>query len=156
MANRGEHGGKRKGAGRRPKWSHNFKLHIGMLCQTQFREAQKIAENRAIKELISEEDLQTEFQRSKIIPVPERSAWIKSEEGDDYIASVEAEIAMLNEIRGTGSETNRLFQINTRPPRGTRKSIRDQIALEYSLTDNQVKYIWDEYVKFERKIKSET
>ena len=66
MANRGEHGGKRKGAGRRPKWSHNFKLHIGMLCQTQFREAQKIAENRAIKELISEEDLHTEFQKKKI------------------------------------------------------------------------------------------
>ena len=50
MANRGEHGGKRKGAGRKPKWSYNFKLHVGMLCQTQFREEQKMAEKRAIKD----------------------------------------------------------------------------------------------------------
>ena len=73
MANRGEHGGKRKGAGRKPKWSYNFKLHFGMLCQTQFREAQKIVENRASKELISETDLHTEWQRSKTITVPEFS-----------------------------------------------------------------------------------
>ena len=63
---------------------------------------------------------------------------------------------MLNDIQATGSETNRLFQISSKLPRDTRKSIRIQVALEYSLTDNQVKYMWDEYAKFEQKIKLAT
>lgn len=151
MGANNNHGGKRPGAGRKQKWSPDFKLHIGMLCQSRFREAQKRAEKLEIKKLTSQDsDLVDHWKIANNVPVPKRQAWRESEQGRYHFADIETELAILNEKRTTGSETNRLFQVKARPRRGTRKSILNQVAIEYSLTSNQVKYMWDEYMIFER------
>jgi len=39
-----------------------------------------------------------------------------------------------------------------RPRRGTRKAIIEQIAIKYSLTENQVDNFWQAYRRFEKSI----
>ena len=111
----------------------------------------KRAEKLEIKKLTSQDsDLVDHWKIANNVPVPKRQAWRESEQGRYHFADIETELAILNEKRSTGSETNRLFQVKARPRRGTRKSILNQVAIEYSLTSNQVKYMWDEYMIFER------
>ena len=148
MTNSNGWGGKRDGAGPKQKYDDDFILEIGSLCQARLRAAREEAIKRAKDNLTSQHsDLRDQWQVAHQIEKSKRQQWLKSDQGKQYIEDVNFEVAELNRAMKTGSETNRLFNLNVKTPHRARKIIRCQVASEYSLTENQVKYLWDKYTK---------
>ena len=82
-----------------------------------------------------------------------RSGWLEQEDGgDQYLWDVAAEIEQLNIVYKNQNLENRVFSLPVRPRRGTRKAIIEQIAIKYSLTENQVDNFWQSYRRFEKSI----
>ena len=148
MTNSNGHGGKRDGAGPKQKYSDAFIVEIGSLCQARLLAARDKAKAKAKDGLTSKDsDLRNQWQKAQQIELPERRQWLRSDEGIQYIDDLNIEVYELNRTLKTGSETNRLFQINSKTPHRARKTIRREVAAEYSLTENQVKYLWAKYTK---------
>ena len=148
MTNSNGWGGKRDGAGPKPKYHADFILEIGSLCEARLRAARDKSKAKAEDDLTSKySDLRDHWQKAHQIEQPERQQWLKSDQGMQYIDDVNFELSELNRTQKTGSETNRIFPINLKPPHKARKTIRRDVAAEYSLTENQVKYLWAKYTK---------
>ena len=148
MTNSNGWGGKRDGAGPKQKYSAAFILEIGSLCQARLLAARDKAKAKAKDDLTGQlSDLRDHWQKAHQIEQPERQQWLSSDKGMQYIDDVNIEVSELNQTLKTGSETNRLFQINSKTPHRARKTIRCEVAAEYSLTENQVKYLWAKYTK---------
>ena len=153
MTNSNGWGGKRDGAGLKQKYDDDFILEIGSLCQARLRAAREEAIKRAKDNLTSQHsDLRDQWQVAHQIEKSKRQQWLKSDQGKQYIEDVNFEVAELNRAMKTGSETNRLFNLNVKTPHRARKIIRCQVASEFSLTENQVKYLWAKYTKILDKI----
>jgi len=153
MTNSNGHGGKRDGAGPKQKYSAAFIEEIGSLCQARLLAARDKAKAKAKDDLTGQlSDLRDHWQKAHQIEQPERQQWLKSDQGKQYIEDVNFEVSELNRSMKTGSETNRLFNLNVKTPHRARKIIRCQVASEYSLTENQVKYLWAKYTKILDKI----
>ena len=151
MTNSNGHGGKRDGAGPKQKYSDAFIVEIGSLCQARLLAARDKAKAKAKDDLTSKDsDLRDQWQKAQQIELPERRQWLRSDEGIQYIDDLNIEVYELNRTLKTGSETNRLFQINSKTPHRARKTIRCEVAAEYSLTENQVKYLWAKYTKIRK------
>lgn len=151
MTNSNGWGGKRDGAGPKQKYSAAFILEIGSLCQARLMAARDKAKTKVKDDLTGQlSDLRDHWQKAHQIEQPERQQWLKSDQGKQYIEDVNFEVSELNRTMKTGSETNRLFPINFKTPHKARKTIRRDVAEEYSLTENQVKYLWNEHVKLEK------
>ena len=152
MSNTNKHGGKRVGAGRRQKWSYWFKFKVGQECEVLFRQvkAQTLEEEQK-RLLIEQSSLNEEYARAQDVDVEHRAQWIELEDGgNQYLWDFESEIEQLNILHRNPLITNRLFHLRTRPPRGTRIAIIKQLALKYSLSENQVDNFWQLYSRFER------
>lgn len=148
MTNSNGHGGKRDGAGPKQKYSDAFIVKIGSLCQARLLAARDKAKAKAKDHLTGQlSDLRDHWQKAHQIEQPERQQWLKSNQGKQYIEDVDFEVSELNRTLKTGSETNRLFNLNVKTPHRARKTIRCEVAAEYSLTENQVKYLWAKYTK---------
>jgi len=147
-------GGRRPGAGRKRKWDCWFRLKVGQDCEKLFREAieTKFAEEQRI--LLTEHSrLSKEFPRAQDVEVEFRSEWLEQEDGgDQYLWDVVGEIEQLNIIYKNQNLENRVFSLPVRPRRGTRKAIIEQIAIKYTLTENQVDNLWQAYRRFEKSI----
>ena len=151
MTNSNGHGGKRDGAGPKQKYSDAFIVKIGSLCQARLLAARDKAKAKAKDHLTGQlSDLRDHWQKAHQIEQPERQQWLKSDQGMQYIDDVNFEVSELNRTQKTGSETNRIFPINLKTPHKARKTIRRDVAEEYSLTENQVKYLWNEHIKLEK------
>ena len=151
MTNSKKHGGKRKGAGRKPKWDPLFKLRVGQDCENLFRQEEELAKKKAIDEHFSTEtDIKNVWDKVHKIPIPRRSNWLKSEAGDQHISDIEEELETLRATTANISPASRLLKIPTKPPRGSRLRIISEIAEEYSLSAKQVDNLWQEYRRFER------
>ena len=148
MKNSNGWGGKRDGAGPKQKYSAAFIVEIGSLCQARLLAARDKAKAKAKDDLTGQlSDLRDHWQKAHQIEQPGRQQWLSSGEGMQYIDDVNIEVSELNQTLKTGSETNRLFQINSKTPHRARQTIRCEVAAEYSLTENQVKYLWAKYTK---------
>lgn len=153
MTNSNGWGGKRDGAGPKQKYSAAFIVEIGSLCQARLLAARDKAKAKAKDDLTGQlSDLRDHWQKAHQIEQPERQQWLKSDQGKQYIEDVNFEVSELNRSMKTGSETNRLFNLNVKTPHRARKIIRGQVASEFSLTENQVKYLWAKYTKILDKI----
>ena len=151
MTNSKKHGGKRKGAGRKPKWDLLFKLRVGQDCESLFRQEEELAKKKAIDEHFSTEtDIKNVWDKVHKIPIPRRSNWLKSEAGDQHISDIEEELETLRATTANISPASRLLKIPTKPPRGSRLRIISEIAEKYSLSAKQVDNLWQEYRRFER------
>ena len=151
MTNSNGWGGKRDGAGPKQKYSAAFIVEIGSLCQARLLAARDKAKAKAKDDLTGQlSDLRDHWQKAHQIEQPERQQWLKSDQGMQYIDDVNFEVSELNRTQKTGSETNRIFPINLKTPHKARKTIRRDVAEEYSLTENQVKYLWNEHIKLEK------
>jgi hypothetical protein len=96
MTNSKKHGGKRKGAGRKPKWDPLFKLRVGQDCESLFRQEEELAKKKAIDEHFSTKtDIKNVWDKVHKIPIPRRSNWLKSEAGDQHISDIEEELETL-------------------------------------------------------------
>ena len=143
-------GGRRPGAGRKRKWSFRFTIEVGLACEKLFNEALEDTRSEVKQKLLSEQsNLSEEFHRAHQIQTNNRSNWLNQEEGgDQYLWDVAGEIEQLNIQYKNQNRENRVFSLPTRPPRGTRKAIIQQISAEYSLTKNQVDNLWQAYRRF--------
>jgi len=147
-------GGRRPGAGRKRKWDCWFRLKVGQDCEKLFREAieTKFAEEQRIL-LTEQSGLSKELPKAQDVEVELRSGWLEQEDGgDQYLWDVAAEIEQLNIVYKNQNLENRVFSLPVRPRRGTRKAIIEQIAIKYSLTENQVDNFWQAYRRFEKSI----
>ena len=145
-------GGKRPGAGRKRKWDFWFRIQIGQDCENLYRKAieTKFAEEQRTL-LTKQSRLSKEFPRAQNVEVELRSAWLEQEDGgDQYLWDVAGEIEQLNVIYKNPNLENRVFSLPVRPIRGTRKAIIEQIAIKYTLTENQVDNLWQAYRRFEK------
>jgi archaellin len=161
MKETSQRGGPRPGAGRNAKYTEELKLSVGSLCQKLMSAAIEIQKQEAIDRLVGktfeadrQSNLNDQWQQS-VIPVKKRTEWLKSEKGIQHLSDVAIEIEELNKSINTGNPKNRIFQVKLKAPYGARKLIRKIVAEKYSLTENEVKYLWDEFIKFERKLKQE-
>ena len=153
MANSKKHGGKRKGAGRKPKWDPLFKLRVGQDCESLFRQEEELAKKKAIDEHFSTEtDIKNVWDKVHKIPIPQRSHWLKSEGSEQHISDIEEELETLRAVSANISPASRLLKVPTKPPRGSRLRIISEIAEKYSLSAKQVDNLWQEYRRFERSL----
>ena len=114
MNDKKAHGGKRKGAGRKPKWSFDDVIRIGQACEVHFRAVVHAEFEKRKNALISNEvtDLEDLFQNAQSIPVEDRQEWLKDEHGGaQHLADVEEELATLNATMEGTDPNNRVFQI---------------------------------------------
>ena len=153
MNDKKAHGGKRKGAGRKPKWSFDDVIRIGQACEVHFRAVVHAEFEKRKNALISNEvtDLEDLFQNAQSIPVEDRQEWLKDENGGaQHLADVEEELATLNATMEGTDPKNRVFQIVGKAPKGTRSRIIKIVAEEYGLQTTQVDNLWQRYRRFER------
>ena len=83
MNDKKAHGGKRKGAGRKPTWSCDDVIRIGQACEVRFRAVVHAEFEERKNALISNDvtDLEDLFQNAQSIPVEDRQEWLKDENG---------------------------------------------------------------------------
>jgi len=145
------HGGKRAGAGRKPKWSFDDVLAVGQMCEGRWREAEAAAfiKNKAVK-FSDQSDITSVRRSANAVSIPERRPWRKSDDGEGHRADMEVEIESLNEETFGEPSQNRLFSVSNKPPRGTRKAILEEAATKFHTTVNQADNLWQAYRRFER------
>ena len=144
-----KHGGKRKGAGRKRKWDYGFKFEIGQACEALHRAEIQQAVEKQKEDLTNQQtELQYFWQKINSIPVHKRSLFRKSELFDDHQANIAAELDLL--AVGDAEEVPRVFHLEAKAPRGTRKRIIKQIAEQFGLSTKQVDNLWQAYRRFER------
>ena len=150
----GNHGGKREGAGREPKWNFLKKVKIGQECEAlQKQEELKTFKSNALKSL---PDLKYLWDNASQIDVKHRKDWLLSEDREQHQLDLQEELVTLNLIEKNPSSQNRLFKISKKAPKGTRKAICKVIAEKYSLDEKQVDNIWQLYRRFERSLDTKT
>ena len=157
MSGGNKHGGKRKGAGAKQKWDLFFKLEVGQACEELIRNSEKLAMRREKCELFeSMTDLTDVWDRLNMVPIYQRSDWLKSEAGDQHRSDMEDELETLRAVTANISPNSRLLKLSITPPRGTRSSIILAIAEKYFLSAKQVDNLWQEYRRFERSLSDQT
>jgi hypothetical protein len=153
MNDKKTHGGKRKGAGRKPNWSFDDVIRIGQACEVHFRAVVHAEFEKRKNELISNDvtDLEDLFQNAQSIHVEDRQEWLTDENGGaQHLADVEEELATLNATMEGTDPKNRVFQIVGKAPKGTRSRIIKIVAEEYGLKAKQVDNLWQRYRRLER------
>jgi hypothetical protein len=156
MSDKSKHGGSRLGAGRKSKWTFDDILRIGQACEKRWKAAEAEAFHDRKTEITSRDtELDYFWRGADRVPLQDRKGWRESDLGKFYLDEVEAEIAMLNQ-QHPGPEPTNVFNISTKPPRGTRKSIIEEVASEFGLSVKQVDNIWQRYREYERKMARET
>lgn len=146
-------GGKRPGAGRKPKWDFWFKFKIGQECEILFRDAEARALQRANDHTFNaDSELKHLWRTPARIPIKRRKAYIASDLFKYHQEEIETELKFLAEGIDAEGPAQRVVQIRYRARRGTRKAIIKQIAEKHSLTENQVDNLWQAYRRFEKSI----
>lgn len=150
MSQRSTHGGKREGAGRKPKWPFFFKIDVGQACERLWRETMEKADQASRSEMFSEKsELAVYWRKAAQVPVAERKEWRDSEEGKLHHDDVEIELSALSPEQPENQPVPRIVQISRKPPRGSRKRITEAVAREFGILPQQVDNIWQQYRKFE-------
>jgi hypothetical protein len=142
MSDKKAHGGKRKGAGRKPV-DFNLVLKVGQAyseLERQEYEAQKYA-------LLNDEtNLQEFFHEINSIPVAERKGFIGSDYHLEHSASVDDELKTLGQPADVHENSSRLIYITM--PYGSMTRIRKEVAEAFGLSEVQVKNYLQKYRAF--------
>ena len=161
---KGQHGGRRAGAGRKVKFDFFFMLEVGAACEERLLEAQNSVKANSRLYLFNEvSDLQSLWNKADQVPVSKRTAWLESDAFEDHQADIEEErMAIRSETasaaegaqkaaehtpNGSGGGVDQLAKIPV--PRGTRRRIIKEVAALYNLTENQVDNLWQQKRRFE-------
>ena len=167
---KGQHGGRRAGAGRKLKFDLFFMLKVGAACEERLLEARNSVKANSRHYLFNEvSDLQSLWNKSDQIPVSKRPAWLESDAFEDHQADIEEERSLIrSEVAIVSRKTQRaaknapigsekgVDQPTKKPvPRGTRRRILREIAVIYKLTENQVDNLWQQKRRFEAEAEME-
>jgi hypothetical protein len=153
MNDKKAHGGKRAGAGRPRKWSFENVLEIGLACEVRFKATVHANYEERKNALMSNDvtELADLFQKAQSIPIGHRQKWLQDENGGaQHVSDVCEELTTLNSTIARADQTNRIFQVVGKTPKGTRSSIIKIVAEEYGLKTKQVDNLWQRYRRFER------
>ena len=147
----GSHGGKRNGAGPPQKFSIPFKIEAGQDCEVQWREAVRLhVINEKFKLIKQDSELNQLFCDINSIPIEDRSNWLSSEAYDVHKFDFALELESLSDLHGKLNNASRVFNLNTKPPRGTRKEILQLTAKKFKISEKQIDNIWQWYRRFEK------
>jgi len=144
-------GGKRKGAGRKPKLDSMSCLRAGAHCERLWREAYEGNLAAAIDDATW--IVQDEHNELKQIPIEERAAFIKSEKGQTYVDAVRDALRVDQGI-SDDSEPSRLVHIQAKRPKGIRSEIISKVAEAEGTTDRMVETCWKEFRQLQKEERS--
>lgn len=164
MPTKSNHGGARSGAGRPVKYDVWTMVEIGQACETKWRKESKQAVERRFSNLPHADKVRALQEAANAIPLAERTAWLRSEAYEDHSSELEAWLhkaaghsltgtfEVEGEAYGGDYEGNapRLITISTKPPRGTRMRIIEEVARRFGLLESAVNNLWQQYRRFER------
>jgi hypothetical protein len=143
MTNPSGHGGKRKGSGRKRKWSFQDVLHVGQACETRWRHEVKRTLNANLENFLEDTELPELWKQAELVPVDQRKDWLENEEGGGaHVHDVASEVEEFPD--------GCIISVSEQPPRGTRTQIIQEVAHALGLTTVQVDNLWQEYRRFER------
>ena len=131
------HGGARKNAGRKQKFSEDEKISVGIRCEKLFNEAINNQINKQIYSFIHyETEIGNQYYDMKRINKSKRSAYNADPLGEEHRKE-------MNELRSTMSK----LTLKTKAPYGSRKKIKHQVAHEFDITKDDVENIWKYFRK---------
>ena len=147
MNDKKNHGGKRKGAGRKPVDS-DLVMKVGQAC---IKLEQQEYSNQKQALLIEQTNLQEFYDYINAIPLDERKDFIGSNDYKEHTRSVSDEVAALGQPAGTHGTPSRLLRINK--SHGSSIRIRREVAETFGISEVQVKNYLQEYRAFLKNLK---
>lgn len=156
------HGGRRAGSGRPRKWSFFEVLNIGQACEVKWREASKGALSARYDALPRAAEITALYDGARAIPVEKRAQWVKSDAFEDHVLDLESHLHAQSETpfdyeSGTYmGAAPRLVRLSTKPFKGTRERIIQEVASANGLSPSQVDNLWQAYRRLERSIQNES
>ena len=149
------HGGARKGAGRPRKWDFDTAMEIGQACENRWREASDTALQDRQAALPHDADIRALQKQAQLIPLARRRAWLASPQYEDHLGDF---VSWLHSRAGTQPDEDappppQMFRLSATPPRGARKRIIKEVAVEFELPENSVDNLWQKYRRFEQQIR---
>jgi hypothetical protein len=143
-------GGRRAGAGRKPKLDFLNALDVGAECEVRYRQLQKLADECRINDQLSTPELEEYRAELDAVPIAERQAFLDSIEGREIRELIDEAIRQRQRTpKMYDGPTNRLFRITTKRLKGVTDAICEEVAADYAprfpnvgLTPRYVRECW--------------
>jgi len=153
MTNSNGHGGKRKGAGRKPNLTLYQEIVIGQTCERLLESAALRAFNRRKRDLFEHQtELSYHWESVNKLTLDKRDELIKTELLKYYEDNIEAELKLFQPYKAMDQKAPRLLQISKRPPKGTRDKVIVRAAKIFKLKPSQIDNIWQKYRRLAKSI----
>ncbi|NHQ74200.1 hypothetical protein HAT86_06940 [Roseovarius gahaiensis] len=123
-------------------------FEVGSACEALWREEQKQAIDAKKDQLFNKaSELRHLWQRPRLLPLSERKQRRQSEDAQNHTDDIEEELAFLKGNHNSDGPISRLVTLSAKPPRGTEKKIKNQIANVSGFKPKQVEYLWRAFRK---------
>ena len=131
------HGGARKNAGRKQKFSEEEKFDVGLRCEKLFNEAINNHINKQIYSFIHyETEIGNQYYDIKRINKSKRNTFNSSPLGEEHRTE-------MDKLRTSMPN----LALRTNAPYGSRIKIKQQVAEEFNITEQDVENIWKYFRK---------
>ena len=153
MTNSNGHGGKRKGAGRKPNLTLHQEIVIGQTCERLLESAALRAFNRRKRDLFEHQtELSFHWKSVNKLTLDRRGELIKTELLQFYEDNIEAELKLFQPYKSMDQKAPRLLRISKRPPKGTRGKVIARASKIFKLKPSQIDNIWQKYRRLAKSI----
>ena len=153
MKNSNGHGGKRKGAGRKPNLTLHQEIVLGQTCERLLARAALRAFNRRKRDLFEHQtELSYHWQSVNKLTLDKRDELIKTELLKYYEDNIEAELKLFQPYKAMDQKAPRLLRISERPPKGTRGKVIARASKIFKLKPSQIDNIWQKYRRLAKSI----
>lgn len=150
-------GGRRVGAGRKPRLDLTERIYLGSICESRFQQLWQAARQQRWDDRPGVSEVHGLHAKAQSIPLEDRGRFLASAEGRQHADDIDFSI---REIRGTPTfveETNRIFNLEAPRPKEVKsdicKAIAGEVRHKWGLAEIGSRYIqrcWDEYRAFEK------
>ena len=131
------HGGARTNAGRKTKFSEDKKIHVGLRCEKLHYDAVKKHMSKQIYRFInSDTEIGNEYYDMKRINKSKRIAFNSDPLGEEHRIE-------MDKLRSSMPN----LALKTNAPYGSRIKIKQQVAEEFNITEQDVENIWKYFRK---------
>ena len=153
MTNSNGHGGKRKGAGRKPILTLHQEIVIGQTCERLLESAALRAFNRRKRDLFENQtELSYHWKSVNKLTLDRRGELVKTELLQYYEDNIEAELKLFQPYKAMDQKAPRLLRISKRPPKGTRGKVIAGASKIFKLKPSQIDNIWQKYRRLAKSI----
>jgi len=153
MTNSNGHGGKRKGAGRKPILTPHQEIVIGQTCERLLESAALRAFNRRKRDLFENQtELSYHWKSVNKLTLDRRGELVKTELLQYYEDNIEAEFKLFQPYKAMDQKAPRLLRISKRPPKGTRGKVIARASKIFKLKPSQIDNIWQKYRRLAKSI----